>query len=111
MNARRVVALSLALAAGLWPGGSGKTVSAVSSAPPAPESLQTPETVRVVQLAVPEPSDVCLDRDGVHGWTVSDNTGLSYRLNLSDSGEVLRIQAAVAGPAAPAQCGGHVERA
>ena len=33
-------------------------------------------------LAVPEPSGLCLDSDGRHLWTVSDETGQIYRLDL-----------------------------
>lgn len=33
-------------------------------------------------LRVPEPSGLCLDADGRHLWTVSDETGLVYRLDL-----------------------------
>ncbi|MBK9303528.1 MAG: SdiA-regulated domain-containing protein [bacterium] len=40
--------------------------------------------VRAVPIAVAEPSDFCLDRDGVHWWTVSDATHRVYRLRLSD---------------------------
>jgi uncharacterized protein YjiK len=50
----------------------------------APVLSDTLQVVRSVALAVPEPSDMCLDRDGVHWWTVSDNTGLVYKLRLSD---------------------------
>ena len=91
MNSIRAVALSLAFAAGLWSCGCGRTASVVSSAPPVPEPPPTLETVRVVQLTVPEPSDMCLDRDGVHWWTVSDNTGLVYRLNRSDCAVVATL--------------------
>ena len=40
--------------------------------------------VRSIPLSVPAPSDLCLDRDGVHAWTVSDQTGFVYRLRLAD---------------------------
>ncbi len=36
-------------------------------------------------ITVPEPSGLCLDQDGQHLWTVSDHTGLVYRLNLDGS--------------------------
>jgi uncharacterized protein YjiK len=52
--------------------------------PVAPVAVDSLHLVRFVALAVPEPSDMCLDRDGVHWWTVSDNTGLVYKLRLSD---------------------------
>jgi uncharacterized protein YjiK len=62
--------------------------------PIAPDTLAGPgavdslHIVRFVALTVPEPSDLCLDRDGVHCWTVSDKTGLVYKLRLSDCGVV-----------------------
>lgn len=52
-----------------------------ASSPPTGSRL---EPLRSIDLEVPEPSDLCLDRDGVHGWTVSDQTGRVYRLRLSD---------------------------
>lgn len=52
-----------------------------ASSPPGGSRL---ELVRSLDLEVPEPSDLCLDRDGFHGWTVSDQTGRIYRLRLSD---------------------------
>jgi len=55
---------------------------------PQPQVTDTLRLVRSVPLTVPEPSDMCLDRDGLHWWTVSDNTGLVYKLRLSDCGVV-----------------------
>jgi len=55
-----------------------------SKPPLAPVVADSLQVVRVVALDVREPSDLCLDRDGVHWWTVSDNTGLVYKLRLSD---------------------------
>jgi hypothetical protein len=52
--------------------------------PPATSASDTLQLVRSVPLAVSGPSDMCLDRDGVHWWTVSDNTGRVYKLRLSD---------------------------
>jgi uncharacterized protein YjiK len=52
--------------------------------PAAPARGDTLVPVRVMRLAAREPSDLCLDRDGEHAWTVSDKTGLVYRLRLSD---------------------------
>jgi uncharacterized protein YjiK len=75
----RAALLLCALSAGITPaeGGPGPP----SPAPVSPDSLQL---VRVVPLRVREPSDMCLDRDGAHWWTVSDKTGLVYELRLSD---------------------------
>ena len=53
-------------------------------APVLPVVADSLQVVRVVALDVREPSDLCLDQDGVHWWTVSDNTGLVYQLRLSD---------------------------
>ena len=33
--------------------------------------------------SVPEPSGLALDRDGIHFWIVSDQTGNAYRINPS----------------------------
>ena len=55
-----------------------------SKPPLAPVVSDSLQVVRIVALDVREPSDLCLDRDGVHWWTVSDNTGLVYKLRLSD---------------------------
>ncbi len=52
--------------------------------PTQPPQSHVLQLVRSVPLSVPGPSDMCLDRDGVHWWTVSDNTGLICKLNLSD---------------------------
>ena len=52
--------------------------------PVVPVRSDSLHVVRVVALGVREPSDLCLDRDGVHWWTVSDKTGLVYELRLSD---------------------------
>ncbi len=52
---------------------------------PAP-SGEVLSLLRSWSVAVPEPSDLCLDRDGVHTWTVSDQTGRIYRLRLADGG-------------------------
>lgn len=76
---RQTAALALALLTGVGLGGCDRNDAPV--APPADGGLVL---VRAVALAVPEPSDLCLDRDGVHAWTVSDNTGLVYKLRLSD---------------------------
>ncbi len=54
------------------------------SAPPTPPQDGDLALVRAVPIAVAEPSDFCLDRDGVHWWTVSDATHRVYRLRLSD---------------------------
>lgn len=51
---------------------------------PMPPAAKRLVLVRSVALAVAEPSDLCLDRDGRHWWTVSDQTGRAYRLRLSD---------------------------
>lgn len=84
MRSRQVLtgfALLVAFALGACKGG-GAVVAPPPVTPPAlPSDL---ELVRTVALAVPEPSDLCLDRDRVHLWTVSDNTGLVYRLRLAD---------------------------
>jgi uncharacterized protein YjiK len=40
------------------------------------------ELVSTHQLSVPEPSGLCLDPDGRSLWTVSDETGLIYRIDL-----------------------------
>jgi uncharacterized protein YjiK len=79
----RAALLLCALSAGITPaeGGPGPP----SPTPVSPDSLQL---VRVVPLRVREPSDMCLDRDGAHWWTVSDKTGLVYELCLSDGAVV-----------------------
>lgn len=56
--------------------------------PVAPPTAHDLVLLRSLPLAVPEPSDLCLDPDGLHAWTVSDNTGLVYRLRLSDGAVV-----------------------
>jgi hypothetical protein len=76
---QRALALALALAAGLGPSGCDR-----GGSPEEPQPGGSLQLVRAVQLAVSEPSDMCLDRDGVHWWTVSDNTGRVYELRLSD---------------------------
>jgi uncharacterized protein YjiK len=60
----------------------------VAPEPPPPVVADSLQLVRTVLLTVPEPSDMCLDRDGEHWWTVSDQTGLVYQLRLSDGGVV-----------------------
>jgi streptogramin lyase len=80
VNGWRAVALALALSAGISRAGSAGG-EAVGAPPATPHALQL---VRVVPLAITEPSDFCLDRDGVHWWTVSNSTGRVYRLRLSD---------------------------
>jgi len=57
-----------------------------SSSPPPPSETLT--LVRSLGISVAEPSDLCLDRDGLHAWTVSDQTGRVYRLRLSDGAVV-----------------------
>lgn len=56
--------------------------------PPAEDGLTL---VRTVAVDVPEPSDLCLDRDGIHAWTVSDQTGRVYRLRLTDGAVVTTL--------------------
>jgi uncharacterized protein YjiK len=79
----RAAILLCTLSAGVVLAGSGQ-----GEPPLAPESSDSLQVVRVVALAVREPSDMCLDRDGVHWWTVSDKTGLVYKLRLSDGSVV-----------------------
>ena len=62
-----------------------------AGAPARPQKSQL-ELVRSIPLAVPEPSDLCLDRDGEHWWTVSDRTGYVYRLRLSDGAVVATLR-------------------
>lgn len=54
--------------------------------------------VRAVPIAVAEPSDFCLDRDGEHWWTVSDATHRVYRLRLSDGAVVQTLSYVGADP-------------
>ena len=75
----RALALVSTLSAGVALAGCER-----SKPPLAPLVADSLQVVRVVALDVREPSDLCLDRDGVHWWTVSDNTGLVYKLRLSD---------------------------
>ena len=75
---RRLALSALFVAGAALAGGARST-----AAPAAVDSLHL---VRVVPLPVREPSDLCLDRDGEHLWTVSDRTGLVYELRLSDLG-------------------------
>ena len=75
----QAVLLALTLSAGI-----SLAAGEPLQAPPAPALSNTLQVVRVVALDVREPSDMCLDRDGVHWWTVSDHTGLVYQLCLSD---------------------------
>ena len=75
----RALALVSTLSAGVALAGCER-----SKPPLAPVVADSLQVVRVVALDVREPSDLCLDRDGVHWWTVSDKTGLVYKLRLSD---------------------------
>lgn len=59
--------------------------------PVAPDPVSGLRLVRSVPLSVAEPSDLCLDRDGVHWWTVSDATGRVYRMRLSDGAIVTTL--------------------
>ena len=80
----RVWTLGLVLLLGTLPAACarhGSTTTAAILTQPQNHAL---ELVRSVPLSMSGPSDMCLDRDGVHWWTVSDNTGLVYELNLSD---------------------------
>jgi uncharacterized protein YjiK len=75
----RAIALACLLSAGIALADGGGHRS-----PVAPVLTDTLQVIRTVALDVREPSDMCLDRDGVHWWTVSDKTGLVYKLRLSD---------------------------
>jgi DNA-binding beta-propeller fold protein YncE len=75
----RALVLAFTLSAGVSLAGCER-----SKPPLAPVVADSLQVVRIVALDVREPSDLCLDRDGVHWWTVSDNTGLVYKLRLSD---------------------------
>ncbi len=54
------------------------------SSDPPPPTADVLTLVRSVTLAIAEPSDLCLDGDGIHAWTVSDQTGRVYRFRLAD---------------------------
>jgi uncharacterized protein YjiK len=80
---KRAMLAGVALLIGTVPAACGGHGSPTTPVTPAP-TTQALELVRSVALSIPEPSDMCLDRDGVHWWTVSDNTCLVYKLRLSD---------------------------